>query len=33
MDRVTFEEIVEVHKTKTVYKEKVTLVINSQSNN
>ncbi len=31
MDRVTFEEIVEVHKTKTIYKEKVTLVLN-QSN-
>ncbi len=31
MDRVTFEEAIEVHKTKIVYKEKVTLVIN-QSN-
>lgn len=31
MDRVTFEEIIEVHKTKTIYKEKVTLVL-SQSN-
>lgn len=31
MDRVTFEETVEVHKTKIVYKEKVTLVFNQDN--
>ncbi len=31
MDRVTFEETVEVHKTKVVHKQKVTLVFD-QSN-
>lgn len=31
MDRVTFEEAIEVHTTKIVYKEKVTLTT-SQSN-
>lgn len=32
MDRVTFEEAIEVHKTKTVYKEKVILVFKDQDN-
>lgn len=30
MRKVTFEEAVEVHKTKTVYKQKVTLAITQE---